>query len=87
MPTPLLPEAYKNSVRTAVFFDAGALWDTHSDKYSVDYSSPSEYRASVGVAVTWMSPMGPISFNVAKAIKKYDNDDTEQFNFNLGSSF
>ncbi|MBQ2268573.1 MAG: BamA/TamA family outer membrane protein [Succinivibrio sp.] len=32
-------------------------------------------------------PMGPISFNVAKAIKKYDNDDTEQFNFNLGSSF
>ena len=87
VPTPLLPEAYKNSVRTAVFFDAGALWDTNSDKYSVDYSSPSEYRTSVGVAVTWMSPMGPISFNVAKAIKKYDNDDTEQFNFNLGSSF
>ena len=49
--------------------------------------SPSEYRTSVGIAVTWMSPMGPISFNVAKAVKKYDKDDTEQFNFNLGSSF
>lgn len=87
IPTPLLAEAYKNNVRTAVFFDAGALWDTHSGDYTIDYSDPNKYRTSVGVAVTWMSPMGPLSFNIAKAIKKYDGDDTEQFNFNIGSSF
>ncbi|MGN0902772.1 MAG: outer membrane protein assembly factor BamA [Succinivibrio sp.] len=86
-PTPLVPEAYKNSVRSAVFADAGALWDTRSGMYTVDYSDPGKYRTSVGVAVTWMSPIGPLSFNVARAIKKEDGDDTQQFNFNIGSSF
>lgn len=87
VPTPLVSEAYKNSVRTSLFFDAGALWDTRSQMYTVDYSDPGKYRTSVGISVTWMSPMGPLSFNLAKAIKKYDKDDTEQFNFNIGSSF
>ncbi|MCI6346172.1 MAG: outer membrane protein assembly factor BamA [Succinatimonas sp.] len=87
IPTPLVAEAYKSSVRSAVFFDAGALWDTRSKMYTVDYSDPGKYRTSVGFALTWMSPMGPLSFNVAKAIKKYDGDDTQQFNFNIGSSF
>ena len=87
IPTPLVAEAYKSSVRSAVFFDAGALWDTRSKMYTVDYSDPGKYRTSVGFALTWMSPMGPLSFNIAKAIKKYDGDDTQQFNFNIGSSF
>ena len=87
VPTPLLPEAYKGSVRTSVFFDAGALWDTRSDSYSKDYSDPGKYRTSVGVSVTWMSPMGPLSFTVAKAVKKYDGDNTQQFSFNIGGSF
>lgn len=86
-PTPIVSEAYKNSVRSALFFDAGALWDTRSKGYTVDYSAPGKYRTSVGVAITWMSPVGPLSFNIAKAIKKYDKDDTQQFNFNIGSSF
>lgn len=87
VPTPLLAEAYKNSVRTAIFFDAGALWDSRSKIYAVDYSKASKYRTSVGVSVVWMSPLGPLSFNFAKAIKKYDKDDTQVFNFNMGSTF
>lgn len=87
VPTPLIPEAYKSSIRTSVFFDAGALWDTRSGIYSKDYSDPGKYRTSVGIAVTWMSPMGPLSFNVAKAVKKYDGDNTQQFSFNIGGSF
>lgn len=87
VPTPLLPEAYKGSVRTSVFFDAGALWDTRSGSYSKDYSDPGKYRTSVGVSVTWMSPMGPLSFTVAKAVKKYDGDNPQQFSFNIGGSF
>jgi outer membrane protein insertion porin family len=87
VPTPLLAEAYKNSVRTSIFFDAGALWDSRSKMYAVDYSKASKYRTSVGLSVVWMSPLGPLSFNLAKAIKKYDKDDTQVFNFNMGSTF
>lgn len=87
VPTPFVPEAYKNLIRSALFFDAGALWDTHGDEYAFDYSKASEYRSSVGVALTWISPIGAISFNLAKAVKTYDGDDTETFNFNIGSTF
>jgi len=87
VPTPLVAEAYKNNVRTALFFDAGALWDTRSKMYTVDYSKPGRYRTSLGLSVTWMSPMGPLSFSFAKAVKKYSGDDTEVFNFNIGGTF
>ena len=86
-PTPLVAEAYKNSIRTSIFFDAGSLWDSRSGIYSYDYSSPSKYRTSAGISLVWMSPLGPLSFNIAKPIKKYDKDDTQQFNFNIGSTF
>ncbi len=86
-PTPLVAEAYKNSIRTSIFFDAGSLWDSRSGIYSYDYSSPSKYRTSAGISLVWMSPLGPLSFNIAKPIKKYDGDDTQQFNFNIGSTF
>ncbi len=86
-PTPLIAEAYKNSIRTSLFFDIGSLWDSRSGMYTVDYSSPSKYRTSAGISLVWMSPLGPLSFNIAKPIKKYDGDDTQQFNFNIGSTF
>jgi outer membrane protein insertion porin family len=70
-----------------LFFDAGALWDTRSKMYTVDYSKPGRYRTSLGLSVTWMSPMGPLSFSFAKAVKKYSGDDTEVFNFNIGGTF
>lgn len=87
IPTPLLSEAYKNSVRTAIFFDAGALWDSRSKNYAVDYTDSNKYRTSLGLSVTWMSPMGPLNFTLSKAIKKYEGDSTQAFNFNIGSSF
>ncbi len=87
IPTPFISESYKNSIRTSMFFDAGSLWDSRSGGYYVDYSSPSKYRTSAGISLVWMSPVGPLSFNIAKAIKKYDRDDTQVFNFNIGSTF
>jgi outer membrane protein insertion porin family len=87
VPTPLVPEAYKDQVRTSIFYDAGALWDTHGSDYYYDFSDAGKFRASVGVAVTWISPVGPLSFSLTKAVKKYDGDDTQVFNFNIGGSF
>ncbi len=87
VPTPFVSEAYKENVRTSVFYDAGALWDTHGGDYTYDFSKAGNYRASVGLALTWISPVGPLSFSLSKAVKKYDGDDTQFFNFNLGGSF
>lgn len=93
VPTPFISEAYKNQVRTSVFLDAGALWDTNSSEYTKgftgapDYSSPSNYSAAAGVSVTWMSPVGPLSFSVARPVKEQDGDDSQFFSFDIGGRF
>nr|WP_328799563.1 outer membrane protein assembly factor BamA [Sandaracinobacteroides hominis] len=48
--------------------------------------SPSP-RISVGVGVSWNSPFGPFRFDLAKALKKVDGDDTQVFQFNVGTQF
>ncbi|WP_445773351.1 outer membrane protein assembly factor BamA [Shewanella sp.] len=99
VPTPFLDEAYTNSVRTSFFVDAGNVWDTEfdydgyrylpADQFSQlsDYSDPSRLRASWGMSVQWLSPMGPMVFSLAWPIKEYEDDETEIFSFNIGKTF
>lgn len=89
VPTPLISETYKRQVRTSIFLDAGALWDTHDSDYmgGDSGSDPSDYRASVGVSLAWMSPIGPLVFSLARPVKDYSGDDTQTFNFNIGGRF
>ncbi|QFU23672.1 outer membrane protein assembly factor BamA [Shewanella eurypsychrophilus] len=99
VPTPFLDEAYTNSVRTSFFFDAGNVWDTEFDYDSYrylpahefdkleDYADPSRIRASAGMSVQWLSPMGPMVFSLAWPVKEYEDDETEIFSFNIGKTF
>jgi outer membrane protein assembly factor BamA len=34
-----------------------------------------------------MSPLGPMTFTFSQNLSKADTDETEQFNFNLGTTF
>lgn len=98
-PTPFLSEDYSNSVRTSLFVDAGNVWDTEFDlsRYDdldadevsklADYSDPSLVRASYGLSVQWLSPMGPLAFSFARTIKEQAGDETEVFSFNIGTTF
>ncbi|MBY6063219.1 outer membrane protein assembly factor BamA [Pseudidiomarina sediminum] len=101
VPTPLISEENKNTVRTSFYFDIGSVWDTEF-QYDVyrelqqvgnqayrldDFSSPDLYRASAGVAVQWLSPMGPLTFAFGKPIKEYEGDRTQTFTFNFGTTF
>ncbi|MGL6043526.1 MAG: outer membrane protein assembly factor BamA [Sandaracinobacteroides sp.] len=44
-------------------------------------------RVSVGVGVSWNSPFGPFRFDLAKAIKTVEGDNTQIFQFNVGTQF
>jgi outer membrane protein insertion porin family len=52
-----------------------------------DYSDAGRYRASAGLSVQWLSPMGPMIFSFAKTLKEIESDDTEFFSFNIGQTF
>ena len=78
----LLPEATKTDV--GLFMDFGNVWGVDYDD-SIDDAS--KLRSSTGVAANWMSPLGPMSFVFSKNITKHSNDETESFNFNLGTTF
>ena len=81
-----VPQVFENlqSLDILFFVDVANIW-------GVDYSSAlndsNEIRSSVGIALDWLTPIGPLSFSFAEAITKGTNDITETFRFNLGTSF
>ncbi|WDD97684.1 outer membrane protein assembly factor BamA [Thalassomonas actiniarum] len=99
VPTPFLDEGMANSVRSSLFVDVGNVWDTEFDLDDYrdldedeflkikDFSDPGSFRSSAGLSVQWLSPMGPMIFSFAKALKKEDDDDTSFFSFNIGKTF
>ena len=56
----------------------------------VDYNSSLDsdgIRSSIGLALDWFSPAGPMNFTLAYPISKKTGDKTESFRFNLGTTF
>jgi outer membrane protein insertion porin family len=78
----LLPESTNTDV--GFFFDVGNVWSVDYDS-TIDQSN--KIRTSTGVAASWISPLGPMTFVLAKGLTKASTDKTETFNFNLGTSF
>tara|TARA_B100001250_G_scaffold252586_1_gene217222 strand:+ start:206 stop:2440 length:2235 start_codon:yes stop_codon:yes gene_type:complete len=78
----LLPEATKTDV--GLFMDFANVWGVDYDD-SIDDSS--KLRSSTGIATNWMSPIGPMSFVFSTNLSKHSTDETESFNFNLGTTF
>lgn len=69
------------SVRLSGFLDVGNVFGKD------EKISASELRASVGIAVSWYSPVGPLKFSLAKPLKKREDDRVERFQFLLGRVF
>ena len=78
----LLPEDTNTDV--IFFLDFGNVWGVDYDD-SIDETN--KIRSSTGVMASWMSPIGPMTFTLAQNLSKADSDETESFNFNLGTTF
>ena len=81
-----LSQILPNSQNTnfSVFFDAANVWGID---YSSALSDESKIRSSVGIAVDFFTPVGPLNFSLSEPITKSKNDITESFRFNLGTTF
>ncbi|MDR1708632.1 MAG: BamA/TamA family outer membrane protein, partial [Candidatus Accumulibacter sp.] len=44
-------------------------------------------RMSVGIAATWLSPLGPLKFSLAHPLNKQKNDSIQRFQFQMGTIF
>ena len=66
------------------FVDAANIWGVDYDS-SLDKSN--DIRSSVGLAVDWMTVVGPLNFSLAQPITKSSGDKLQSFRFNLGTTF
>ncbi len=86
-PIPFLDD--QRSVQTALFVDAGNVFDTECGPYQANcYRFEwDKLSASYGVGLSWISPMGPLTFSVAKPFQFNSFDERETFQFSFGSGF
>ncbi|MDG6777983.1 outer membrane protein assembly factor BamA [Thiomicrorhabdus sp. zzn3] len=75
-PMPFIEDS--SNMRLSVFFDAGNVFP---DIESVELG---ELRTSAGLGLSWITPVGPLSFSFAKPITYTDDDELQSFQFNLG---
>ena len=87
-PTPFVKE--KTSWRTLLFIDGGNVFDTECSSVStncVEGVKLDELRFSAGFGLSWLTPIGPLSFAIAKPLNAKADDETEVFQFALGQTF
>jgi outer membrane protein insertion porin family len=80
-----LPKLFEDAQNLDLLFFADM-----ADIWGVDYNSSIKgggVRSSIGAALEWMSPVGPLNFSLAYPISKQTGDKTESFRFNLGTTF
>jgi outer membrane protein insertion porin family len=82
-----LPEQY--GIRTALFADVGTLGslDRSVSRSSTFIEDQLALRASAGVSVFWVSPLGPIRIDLSQVLKKETYDRTEAFRFSTSTQF
>ncbi|WP_372658112.1 outer membrane protein assembly factor BamA [Hydrogenophaga sp.] len=69
------------SLRLFGFVDVGNVYGEQS---KIDFS---EMRASVGVGLSWISPIGPLRIAYANPVRKFAGDRIQKFQFQIGTSF
>jgi outer membrane protein insertion porin family len=69
------------SLRFFTFFDIGNAW---GEDQPVTWDS---LRASVGLGISWVSPMGPLKLSYGTPVKYQPTDRIQPFQFQIGTRF
>ena len=79
--TPFPGAGNDRTLRMYGFADAGNVFAE-----TASYSA-AELRASMGVGISWISPVGPLRLSVARPIRKEETDRIQTVQFQIGTSF
>ncbi|MEO1203675.1 MAG: outer membrane protein assembly factor BamA, partial [Pseudomonadota bacterium] len=95
-----LPQKWQSQARAALFYDVGNVFNTGEVEFTDRLGAPVEYkpdidelRASVGIGIQWLAPLGLFRFSYAFPLNPYDGndrfygDELEQFQFSIGQAF
>ncbi len=95
-----LPEKLSGQTRASIFYDVGNVFNNGEVAFTDKLGSPVEYkpefdelRASVGIGVQWLAPLGLFRFSYAFPLNDYDGndrffgDELERFQFSIGQAF
>ncbi|MDC1177109.1 outer membrane protein assembly factor BamA [Candidatus Pelagibacter sp.] len=66
------------------FIDFANIWGVDYDK---EINENKTLRSSTGISVDFITPIGPLNFSLTQPLSKNSNDQTENFRFNLGTTF
>lgn len=69
------------TLRMFTYFDAGNVW---GEKETMKFS---QLRASVGVGISWISPVGPLKLSYGKPVRSFDQDKLQALQFQIGTAF
>ncbi len=82
MPTPFAGE--NRQLRTVLFVDAGNVFDSELAGYRFEVD---KMRYSAGIALSWLTAIGPLSFSLSRPFNDQPEDETQAFQFSIGQGF
>jgi len=77
-PVPFLKD--DRSLRLSTFLDGGTVFNKFGDLNNF-------MRYSAGLALTWVSPMGPLKVSIAQPLNDHPGDNLQRFQFMFGQQF
>ena len=97
--TPFPGAGNDRTLRLYTFFDVGNVFTERSTQTDAQWKAQQKLRASVGVGISWISPLGPLRVALAKPVRSQKEDDLsdpahpiykdrmQSFQFQIGTSF
>ena len=69
------------TLRLFTYIDAGNVWG-ENERITAD-----SLRASAGLGLTWVSPVGPLKLSYGAPIRKKPTDRIQRLQFQIGTAF